>query len=1419
MLTACFQVACVLRRPAGFLARKLHARSRIAAALAVALALAPVAAHAQGPAIIRQGDAAVTGFSGAKVWGEVPADVLPIDRTFIDTSGAVLQVFDLKKLGGAPGGQVANAPVTYRATAGDVGQVFGITLDSETAAKTPNIYVAATSLFGLQIVSAEGGRLVKGEPGAHWMSGQFGVGSGGGPGSIWKIDGITGTASLFANLKHGGKDNAAPGLGALAYDPDTDQLFAADLEFGLIHRLGRDGHDRGTFDHGVAGRTAAGLDTIPYDASSRASIQTPEFDIEDPFTWGFADARRLVFALAVANKRLYYSVEKPLQIWSVGLNADGSFGDDPRLEIEVTGSPTANSVTDIAFDGPDKLYLSQRSELAGGYDYSVFAKLQTPVVRRYSWGESDKRWSEDADEFAIGLKTPHRSTDGGIALSYGYDVSGNIDVGKCRETLWTTGGHLREGEDKDRASKGGARTVHGLQGNNKSGIRPGNVPPYETWFVDDPGFFDDANVWGRIGSLAIYAPCDTQVAEAPETPVTPIPYPMPTPIDGGIWIKKECLPAPFGALIHCLITVTNSGDTILDAPVSFYDAATILAGPGAGGAVIIVAATPDVPEWLCSPTPAPDLSCSLPPELLPPGASHVVDVTIDTGPLVPAGNHGFHNCASLQAPAHGVACADGGTSLVIIKTAPAACLPGADCTFGVTITNTGGQPFSGDVQLSDAAFMGAGAAMLAPITAIVPPLGCVPAPGTLPFSCVAPMTLAPGESKPFAITITMPPGDYWAHNCISAAAPGAPPPALPPPSGVVDNAVSCAWVPVGAPLALSNLHIKKTALHAAKCSKAPGDIILCDYEIDLVNDGPSPFHAAITVNDTVAAGATLAVLSPAWTCAGGPPVYACTSNPPGPVDIPVGGALTIPVEISIPLAPLEAAGCALPNTAAIVAPAAGAADNYDGADDGSTATADAFLEWVDGFGVTHVTCDPSNLKTTKTSKGDCVAAGAGFRCEFVVTVENMGPDRYRGPIKLSEQLSLDPQSVTFSASWGCVGGGASYQCLYPQVDLDPKDANKKSVELTVTVIVPAGKQCALTNKAATIFPVAGTRFNNKTGDDAAAATAKIPSPKCERPERPRCRPKDNELRTESGACVCKRGFLRDRKHACVSIFEPTRCADGSPVPKDGRCPQTKPVCDPGPHEYRNDDGDCVCRRGYAHNADGRCVEKPVQCDPGPNEYRDDDGKCVCKRGYVRDERGRCVEKPNPVCEPGRNEYRNDDGKCVCKGGYERDASGHCVTKPTPVCQPGPNEYRNDDGKCVCKGGYERDAGGHCVTKPTPVCQPGPNEYRNDDGQCVCQRGYERDANKRCVKASDPAEDCRKKGWTWNGKTCVEPSNPAADCAKKGWTWTGNKCVEPSNPAADCKKKGWTWTGNKCVEPSNPRTTARRRVGIGRVRAA
>ena len=246
--------------------------------------------------------------------------------------------------------------------------------------------------------------------------------------------------------------------------------------------------------------------------------------------------------------------------------------------------------------------------------------------------------------------------------------------------------------------------------------------------------------------------------------------------------------------------MTNIGETLSD-PIDIWDAATILTGPGAGGGVIVAGVAPDGPDWICSPTPTPDLWCSLPPDALDPGETRSIDVWIDTGPLFAAGDFGFRNCAVLDEPWFDVACDDGGTDITVTKTAPAACDPGADCTFTVTITNTGTLGFTGDVLLTDGMFLPDGTALGAPITVIVPAARLRAAPGAIGFSCVATLTLAPGESEDFAITVTMPaaPPAYWAQNCFALSAPGLPPPALPLAPGVESGAtVSCAWVPVGA---------------------------------------------------------------------------------------------------------------------------------------------------------------------------------------------------------------------------------------------------------------------------------------------------------------------------------------------------------------------------------------------------------------------------------------------------------------------------------------------------------------------------------------------------------------------------------------------------------------------------------------------
>ena len=495
-----------------------------------------------------------------------------------------------------------------------------------------------------------------------------------------------------------------------------------------------------------------------------------------------------MFAVAVQDARLYYSVFEGPQIWSVGLNSDGSFADDARLEIDVTGTPNGNVVTAIVFDGAGTLYLAQRGEIVGSYDYSVFAKPDSSAVLRYVWSETDRRWSEEAEEYAIGLKPPHRSTEGGIALNYGYDADGNIDYGQCRVTLWTTGEHLREGEESDRVYQGGARIFHGLQGNDKSKVRPANLPPFEAWFVDYDGLFVDGSVYGHVGDIAIFDPCNKRTVAEP----TPLPFP-PEPSFRAISPRSGAGPFRAGHLYRQGMlsrhfrhrnSLRDHGDQCRRDPVGRdrsvgrrHHSERSRRGRRRGDrhrhprrARLDMFADAD----------AGTVVASLP-DALDPSETRGIEVVLDTGPPVRRRQfrvpqlcrtrsalvrhslrrrrnryHRHQDCAGCMRPRRGL-------------------------HLHRDIANTGLLPFSGDVQLTDDMFLPDGTALGAPITAIVPPLACVPVPAAIGFTCVASLTLAPGKSEEIAITVTMPaaPPAYWAQNCFALSAPGLPPPALP----------------------------------------------------------------------------------------------------------------------------------------------------------------------------------------------------------------------------------------------------------------------------------------------------------------------------------------------------------------------------------------------------------------------------------------------------------------------------------------------------------------------------------------------------------------------------------------------------------------------------------------------------------------
>ena len=201
-------------------------------------------------------------------------------------------------------------------------------------------------------------------------------------------------------------------------------------------------------------------------------IRSPTFDSESAATWGLTQPERLVWGLGLRAGRLYYAAAGP-EIWSVSINLDGTFGADPRREIEVTGTPNNHPISDIAFDAQDHMYVAQRGGIKGAYDYSVFADAKQSVVFRFTREIPDDPltpgiWVPIPDEYAVGFPPDHRNTSGGLALGYGYDQAGAVRPGSCNMTLWATGDSLMSNvAPAQEVSAAESRVVHGLQGTDR----------------------------------------------------------------------------------------------------------------------------------------------------------------------------------------------------------------------------------------------------------------------------------------------------------------------------------------------------------------------------------------------------------------------------------------------------------------------------------------------------------------------------------------------------------------------------------------------------------------------------------------------------------------------------------------------------------------------------------------------------------------------------------------------------------------------------------------------------------------------------------------------------------------------------------------------------------------------------------------
>ncbi|MFT5511524.1 MAG: hypothetical protein ACI89J_004626, partial [Hyphomicrobiaceae bacterium] len=704
----------------------------------------------------------------------------------INQQGATLQIFDLSQMDGPDDARLVNAPRLFSATAGQIGQVFGIALDDggyrRARNHTPNIYATATSVFGLQVVKTIKGVRNRAKVGGRnrtWMNGQFGVSAGGGPGSIWKIDGLTGTISLFANVTLKGRSNSGPALGNITFDRGSRQLFVSDLQTGMIHAFDLDGNEVGVFDHGAVARPRLGLPKAPYNPSSRVEISSPRFDALKPETWGYADKARRIWGLAVSSRRLFYSVAEGPEIWSVGINEDGTFTKDAKVEIEVKAQ-TADPVSDIAFGSDGTMYLSQRGQGVSSYDYTVFAKSQTASVLRYRKRilRSDHvAWQREPEEYAVGLKDKFRNANGGVALGYGYDRFGFIRDDACRNTLWSTGELLRQDvRQANRLKRGGPMVVHGLQGNGLELVRPDNEGPLKSYFIDFDSQHVDPTYRGHMGDIAIWSACSGKTASSDQT----VSAEQPPLVGPRVQIDKSCSAASFGNQMLCRVTLTNIGSKSPAGPIGFYDIADVIVGPTSLVLPLILSALPDGRDWRCSALPASDLACSIDGAQLPPGQDRSVDVVMDISEMIATGGWRLRNCATLGGTSQEKCITIGeDDSLLVIKSGPdqQPCYAGGPCDFHISVFNTGKRIFDGNLFFGDNLTIGGNAAAGVRVDRVAPAHGCLIAGTQLPLQWQCHTTIAPGGFKAFTIQLTLPAsaaagGPTKGRNCFVVSDPG-----------------------------------------------------------------------------------------------------------------------------------------------------------------------------------------------------------------------------------------------------------------------------------------------------------------------------------------------------------------------------------------------------------------------------------------------------------------------------------------------------------------------------------------------------------------------------------------------------------------------------------------------------------------------
>jgi hypothetical protein len=1417
------------------------------AATAFSAALPPSLARAADEAIYAPGEPIVTGFSGTLEPESPPPGSDPLDYTFIDPDGPSMVIQNLQP-DSPPAGQLVPADQVFAATAADIGQVFGVTLDNAPEleeAAAPNIYLSATSAFGLNIVvpDADGNpvRSKTGAPDAAFIAGQWGTAGDvtGYPGSIWKVDGTTGEISLFSTIAA----NSGASLGDLVYDPGTDQFFVSDLDTGLIYRLDVDGVIVDTFDHGVTARPEHELDPVEDDGTA-LDITDPTFNTEDTSTWGFTQPERRVFAVATRGGRLFYS--SGLSIWSVRIESDGSFG-AARWELDATGLPSENEITDIAFDPQGRMLLAQRGPQVASYDYTAFAEAGTSSVVRYEREfpadpSTPSTWVEEPDRYAIGFAEDGTSASGGIALGPKYNAETDAFDGACSAYLWATGDSLRLNPDLDPALAPPFE-VSGLQGNSRALVLPQNAPPYLSVFADYDGNTEDdqsANQ-GHVGGVAIWQQCES-VEEYVAPPALPPVFDDDDDEDfddedeGEVNLTLEKWAKPYfcfegAANWHCSFTirVENTGDEPYFGPVAIDDYLPDN-NPGA-----VMDFWPQ-PPWHCNPTGPTSAQCVTGPVLLYPGDGIVLHETVTLPKALVdycelpnvAGLNWFWDddddpsddfnagVAGIKAPG----CFPGSGSDLSLKkvTFPTTCADaGADwaCSYVVMVQNTGPDNYSGPITVTDTLGINAPATTFGP-------WACAQAGPVLTCNILAaPVNVPPGWSSGFLVTAKVPkdpanpnPLCNLDNRAVITAPAGGTPTNVN--AGNDDDDVT-SFLPEAACLVaqpVTDIEITKNGLGCAPFVLMATPGYLCNWVMTITNIGPDTYHGPLSIKDTTA-GATMNSLAAMPACVGSAAEITCTA----PVDVTLMSGVPHPYNFQT-FYPDGPGVCTASNNASLLQPNPGSPQNPGGND------SDA-----DSQNLPNPPCfapGTPKLVIEKTAEG-CGPdpSSSNWLCEFDITVLNVGSGPQPGPIDIHD---FNDKPTTFSGAACAPVGPTVYKCTLPgpiaplgvvsfsaTTTVDPNgvtlaDCNvENTVWITNPMTADPGHLSQATQKVPQLFinvgpgPVAVycdppslalSKVSEKTvkSGDGYNVTFRIradstgPDPYHGTVELDEVLPEGTTYVDSSWPCVPTTGndMHCSSPYKDIPVGKYTTMAITIHIPadvaRDAKCNVVNTVNAAISAEVLHSDVGVQYTASAAAELPASVCREAPQC---PVNQVMPGGGC-CDDGTVWN--GKQCAKPRPTEPKCPADSHLTGGKCVCDEGTEGKPGSCEPIQSKPVC---PDDSHLSGGKCVCDKGTEGKPG-RCTAieeeEPELSC---PRDSRIVDGECVCRRGTEGLPGKcRPIEEEEPELSCPKDSRVV-GDECV---------CRRGTEGTPGKCrpIEEDEPEElTCPKDSRVVSG-ECV---------------------